>query len=292
MPEARLADWRGRIDAALAAAIGRDDGTPDMLRAAMRHAVLLGGKRIRPLLALAAADVTGKADAALPAAVAVELVHAYSLVHDDLPSMDNDSLRRGQPTVHIAFDEATAVLAGDALQTLAFDVLACAPLPAATIVELVRTLAMATGGAGMCGGQSLDLAATGHSAGTTVAALEHLHALKTGALIRAAVRMGGVSAGAPAAMLDALDRHAKAFGLAFQIRDDLLDVEADSTQLGKTAGKDAAQGKATFPAVLGIDASRSRISGLEEQMLGALSAFGAEADALRALGRLATQRAY
>ncbi len=290
MPEARLAEWRTRIDVALEQALDSDDATPPALRASMRHAVLLGGKRMRPLLVLAAASLSGDAMRALDAAVAVELVHAYSLVHDDLPAMDDDALRRGQPTVHVAFDEATAVLAGDALQALAFERLAAGPLPPAIVAELVLTLARASGGGGMCGGQSLDLEATGRSADTSVQQLEHLHALKTGALIRAAVRMGGVAGGADADALVALDRFATALGLAFQVRDDILDVEGDSTQLGKTAGKDAAQDKATFPALLGLEASRQRLRTLRMEMDAALAPFGERADALRELARMAVER--
>lgn len=290
MPEARLSDRRTRIDAALERALDDAGGAPPALLDAMRHAVLLGGKRMRPQLALAAAALSGDEAAAIPAAVAVELVHAYSLVHDDLPSMDDDALRRGQPTVHVAFGEAAAVLAGDALQALAFDVLARAPLPAPVVVELVATLARASGAAGMCGGQALDLAATGRSAGTAVADLERLHALKTGALIRAAVRMGALSTGAPADALAPLDRFADALGLAFQVRDDILDVEGDSTQLGKTAGKDAAQDKATFPALLGIEASRARLDLLRRVMDEALGPFGERAGDLRELARMAVER--
>ena len=290
MPEARLQDRRARIDAALARALDDADATPNALRDAMRHAVLLGGKRMRPQLALAAAALSGDEADALPAAVAVELVHAYSLVHDDLPAMDDDALRRGQPTVHVAFGEATAILAGDALQALAFETLARAPLPPAVVVGLVATLARASGGAGMCGGQALDLAATGRSASTRVAELEQLHALKTGALIRAAVRMGAASTRADASALAALDRFASALGLAFQVRDDILDVEGDSAQLGKTAGKDAAQDKATFPALLGLDASRARLHALRDEMHDALAGFGERAAELRALARLAIER--
>jgi farnesyl diphosphate synthase len=290
MPDARLAAWRARIDAALAQALVSDPLVPDPLRAAMRHAVLLGGKRMRPLLVLAAAALFDDDADALAPAVAVELVHAYSLVHDDLPSMDDDALRRGQPTVHVAFDEATAVLAGDALQALAFDVLARSSANAGTVVALVATLARAAGGGGMCGGQALDLAATGRSAGVDLPRLEHLHALKTGALIRASVRMGALCAGAGQADLDALDDYAAALGLAFQVRDDLLDIEGDSAQLGKTAGKDAAQDKATFPALIGHEASRARLQALLEQMQVALSHFDGRADALRRLGRLAVER--
>ncbi|HEY4583654.1 MAG TPA: farnesyl diphosphate synthase [Lysobacter sp.] len=290
MPDARLDAWRGRIDAALERALELD-GSPPRLRAAMRHAVLLGGKRMRPLLVLAAGALfDADEDALLPAAVAVESIHAYSLVHDDLPSMDDDALRRGQPTVHVAFDEATAVLAGDALQSLAFDVLARAPVDAATGIELLRTLARASGAAGMCGGQALDIDATGRREAVDLHALERLHAMKTGALIRASVRMGALCGQADAASLAALDRFADALGLAFQVRDDILDVEADTAQLGKTAGKDAEQDKATFPSLIGLDASKQRLARLADAMADALAPFGDRASALAALARLAVER--
>lgn len=286
-----LAGWRERADAALARVLPDPSLPPHRLHAAMRHAVLLGGKRMRPLLVYASGAALGAGADALDApAAAVELIHAYSLVHDDLPAMDDDALRRGQPTVHVAFDEATAVLAGDALQSLAFEVLADAPVSDAVRVALLRTLATASGAAGMCGGQALDLAATGNGATVSVADLETLHALKTGALIRAAVRMGALCGGASASELDDLDRYADALGLAFQVRDDILDIEGDSATLGKTAGKDVAQDKATFPALIGLEASRARLHELGAAMTAALAPFGARADALAALGRLAIER--
>jgi len=291
MPDPRLAAWRERIDAALAHALPDPAASPQRLHAAMGHAALLGGKRMRPLLVHASGFLFDADPTALDhPAVAVELVHAYSLVHDDLPAMDDDELRRGQPTVHVAFDEATAVLAGDALQSLAFEVLTGTPLAPTVQVELLRTLVRAAGVAGMCGGQALDLDATGHATAMTVAGLERLHALKTGALIRAAVRMGALCGGAGDDALAALDRYADALGLAFQVRDDILDVEGDSATLGKTAGKDAAQDKATFPALLGMTASRERLEELVAAMTDALVPFGARADGLRALGRMAVER--
>ncbi|WP_396617013.1 (2E,6E)-farnesyl diphosphate synthase [Lysobacter soli] len=286
-----LARWRERADAALQRALPDPHSPPHRLHAAMRHAVLLGGKRMRPLLVYAAGSAFGAAVDTLDApAVAVELIHAYSLVHDDLPAMDDDALRRGQPTVHVAFDEATAVLAGDALQSLAFEVLADADVDATTRVDLLRTLARASGAAGMCGGQALDLAATGNGGSLSVLALEELHSLKTGALIRAAVRMGALCGGASAEELAALDRYAAALGLAFQVRDDILDIEGDSATLGKTAGKDVAQDKATFPALIGLDASRARLDELRRAMDEALSSLGERANALAALGRMAIER--
>ncbi|BDU15943.1 polyprenyl synthetase family protein [Lysobacter auxotrophicus] len=286
-----LARWRERADAALQGALPDPHSPPQWLHAAMRHAVLLGGKRMRPLLVYAAGSAFGATVDTLDApAVAVELIHAYSLVHDDLPAMDDDALRRGQPTVHVAFDEATAVLAGDALQSLAFEVLADADVGADTRVDLLRTLARASGAAGMCGGQALDLAATGNGGSLSVHALEELHCLKTGALIRAAVRMGALCGGASADELASLDRYASALGLAFQVRDDILDIEGDSATLGKTAGKDVAQDKATFPALIGLDASRARLDELRRAMDDALASFGERTAALAALGRLAIER--
>jgi farnesyl diphosphate synthase len=204
--------------------------------------------------------------------------------------MDDDALRRGQPTVHVAFDEATAILAGDALQSLAFEVLAATPAAAATRVELLRTLASAAGAAGMCGGQALDLDATGNGTALSVAQLERLHSLKTGALIRAAVRMGALCGNASADELERLDRYAAALGLAFQVRDDILDIEGDSATLGKTAGKDVAQDKATFPALIGLEASRARLQELRAAMDEALAPFGERANALAELGRMAIER--
>jgi len=298
MPDAALtgplSHWRARIDAALADALDAVSATDPTLIAAMRHAVLLGGKRLRPLLVYASAhaagaDVTGF-DAA---AAAVELIHAYSLVHDDLPTMDDDILRRGQPTVHVAFGEAQAIIAGDALQALAFQMLGEAALPASIRAELVLELARAAGASGMCGGQALDIAATGHAGMLELAALERLHAMKTGALLRAAVRMGAIAGGADASLRARLDTWAEALGLAFQIRDDLLDVEGDSATLGKTSGKDQAQAKATFPALIGIENSRQRLRELSAHMREALDGLSpAQRAPLDALARLAVERAY
>lgn len=291
MRDSRLAVWRERADAALARALPDPNASPQALHAAMRHAVLLGGKRLRPLLVYATGALFDADEAALDApAAAVELIHAYSLVHDDLPAMDDDALRRGQPTVHVAYDEATAILAGDALQSLAFGVLADAATGDEVRVALLRTLAGAAGAAGMCGGQALDIAATGTGAALDLSALERLHALKTGALIRAAVRMGALCGRADTAALDALDRYAQALGLAFQVRDDILDVEGSSATLGKTAGKDAAQDKATYPALIGLDGSRARLSDLVRTMHEALAPFGDKAAALNELGEFAAQR--
>jgi farnesyl diphosphate synthase len=287
--ESRFPTWLLRVESALERALPQSSHSP-RLDAAMRHAVLGGGKRLRPMLTYAAGTAFGGKEESLDAAAtAVELVHAFSLVHDDLPAMDDDELRRGRPTVHVEFDVATAILAGDALQALAFEVLASAPLDAGIRITLVRELAVASGAAGMCAGQSLDMAATGQS--LDLPRLEQLHALKTGALIRAAVRMGAISAAAPASCLPALDEFANALGLAFQIRDDILDVEGNSAQLGKTAGKDEAQGKSTYPSLLGMLRSRQRLEELCGQMHAALEPFGPGADALRALANFAITRA-
>ncbi len=292
MPEASFAAWRARVEVALERNLPPPTFAPVRLHQAMRHAALAGGKRMRPLLVYATGNAFGADTKALDApAVAVELIHCYSLVHDDLPAMDDDALRRGQPTVHVAFDQATAILAGDALQSLAFEVLAIAPQPAERRVAMLAELARASGVAGMCGGQALDIAATGNQAGAiSVAELERLHALKTGALLRASVRLGAIAAGADAASRAALDRYADALGLAFQIRDDLLDMEGSSATLGKTAGKDRAQHKATFPALLGIDGSRARLHTLATCMQEALAEIAANTNELAALGRIAIER--
>ena len=288
---ARVAGWRARSEAVLATLLPSADASPRRLHAAMRHASLGGGKRMRPLLVYATGSAFGADDVALDApAAAVELIHAYSLVHDDLPAMDDDSLRRGQPTVHVAFDEATAILAGDALQSLAFETLAEARVDASRRITMLRELAVAAGARGMCGGQALDIDATGNAGEVDADALQRLHAMKTGALLRASVRLGAIAAGADTAAMAALDRFADALGLAFQIRDDLLDVESDSATLGKTAGKDVAQAKATFPALMGVDASRDRLVALAATMREALAPFGEPASLLAALGRDAIER--
>lgn len=287
--DASLAAW---IDAALArfeSNAKRQLPTPDVipvrLHQAMRYAVLDGGKRVRPLLAYAAAEVVSAPPAAVDAiALAVEYVHAYSLIHDDLPCMDDDVLRRGKPTVHVAFDEATAMLAGDALQAEAFKVLADAALPAAVAAALMRELAHAAGTEGMCGGQAIDLAAVGQL--LTLAELERMHRMKTGALLRASVRMGAHAAGLLAAddpAFAALDRYGQAIGLAFQIVDDVLDVEGTSEVLGKTAGKDAQRNKPTYVSVLGVDEARAWAERLRRSALQALEQLDGRARRLRQL---------
>jgi len=291
-PGARWRAWAGRVERALEAALPPPDDAPQRLHRAMRHAVLGGGKRMRPLLVYATGTAFGVDEAALDApAAAVELIHAYSLVHDDLPAMDDDALRRGRPTVHVAFDEATAILAGDALQSLAFETLAGAALPDAARVAMLRELAAASGArGGMCGGQALDIDAVGTR--LDVAALQRMHAAKTGALIRASVRLGALAAGVDEARRAALDDYADALGLAFQIRDDILDVEGDAAVIGKTAGKDAARGKPTYPTLLGLDASRHPLPSLATRMRVALERTGAAPAQLQALAAFAVERAH
>ena len=283
-----------RADDVLARVLPPEDQPPVELHRAMRYAVLGGGKRLRPLLVYATGNAFGAPLDRLDAtAAAVEIIHAYSLVHDDLPAMDDDDLRRGRPTCHVAFGEAMAILAGDALQALAFEVLAhdaALDVDANTRVGMLRALATACGSHGMAGGQAFDLAAVGQR--LDAAELERMHAYKTGALIRASVRLGALAAGVrDAATLDALERYGHAVGLAFQIRDDLLDVEAGTETLGKTAGKDAAAAKPTYPAILGIDASRAELSRLTDEALEAIAPLGASARSLADIARFVAERA-
>jgi len=270
-----------RVEGALEGALSVADESPQSLNAAMRYAALGGGKRVRALLAYASGELAG-ADAGLVdhAAVAVELIHAYSLVHDDLPCMDDDVLRRGKPTCYVAYGEAVALLAGDALQTLAFEVLAKAPLSQAQ--AQIAMLAEAAGSQGMAGGQALDLAHAGDA--LSLNELERMHALKTGALIHAAVRLGAACGRTlDQAGDEALDRYAAAVGLGFQIVDDVLDVEGTAHSLGKTAGKDAMQGKANYVSLLGLDAAKKRVAELRDEAHTALLAFGAGARRLNEL---------
>jgi len=260
---------------------------------AMRYSVINGGKRVRPLLVYAACEALGgKPERADAAACAVELIHAYSLVHDDLPAMDDDDLRRGQPTTHKAFDEASAILAGDGLQTLAFDVLADAqrnPLAAEVRLDMISSLSKAAGPAGMVGGQAIDLGSVGQWLDQH--ALEVMHRHKTGALIEASVRLGALASGeADHLSLRALQEYAQAVGLAFQVQDDILDVESDTATLGKTQGKDEANHKPTYPALLGLDAAKSYALELRDLALHALRPFGEAAEPLRDLARYIVER--
>jgi farnesyl diphosphate synthase len=273
---------RARCETTLDALLPAPEIEPARLHQAMRYAALGAGKRIRPLLCYGAGEALGISPAVLdrPAA-AVELIHAYSLVHDDLPAMDDDDLRRGRPTCHRAFDEATAILVGDALQTLAFQTLAeASDLPPATRLAMIESLALASGSRGMAGGQAFDLAAEGQHLDRAM--LEHIHIHKTGALIRAAVRMGILADGPlDAELAERLDRYAKCVGLAFQIQDDILDVEGDSATLGKTAGRDLALDKATYPSIVGLSEAKELAATLIADALSALETFGSRAGPLR-----------
>ena len=277
----------------LARVLPREEQPPVDLHRAMRYAVLGGGKRLRPVLVYATGQALGATLQSLDAsAAAVEIIHAYSLVHDDLPAMDDDDLRRGRPTCHVAFGEAMAILAGDALQALAFEILAGDTTlqgNPSIHVDMLRSLAGACGAHGMAGGQAFDLAAVGKR--LTPDELERMHVYKTGALIRASVRLGALAAGCDdATALTALDRFGHCIGLAFQIRDDILDIEGDSTTLGKTAGKDVADAKPTYPAILGMPASRAQLKRLADEAIAALTAFGARGAELAALARYVAER--
>jgi farnesyl diphosphate synthase len=281
-------DWqsayRERVEAVLHRVLPSATRQPVRLHQAMRYAVLGDGTRIRPLLVYATGVAVGVAPGSIDAAAAaVELSHAYSLVHDDLPAMDDDDMRRGRPTAHRAFDEATAILAGDALQVLAFELLADEPMPgidAPVRIEMIRELASASGTQGMAGGQAMDLAATGQA--LTPQQIESMHALKTGALIRASILMAcAANPRLAAAQRDSLDRYGRAIGLSFQIVDDLLDVLGDPAVTGKLAGADALRGKPTYPSVAGVAAARARAAELAGQGVAALAGFGPEADMLR-----------
>lgn len=289
-PEDRFDAYRERVETALAERLPRDGVAPASLHEAMRYAVLGGGKRMRPLLVYAAGETLGVGPERLdPVACAVEMIHAYSLVHDDLPAMDDDELRRGRPTCHVAYGEATAILAGDALQALAFEVLGGGPLPEAVRLRQVVELASACGSRGMAGGQQIDLEAVGRTLDHH--ALETMHTLKTGALIRASVRLAALAAGATgAAHMDTLTRFGHHVGLAFQVHDDVLDESGSTEALGKTSGADRAREKPTYAAVLGLDAARRHARELVEDALEDLAAFGAEADLLRHLARYAVER--
>ena len=284
----RLPDYQERIHGMLERALPPASEPPRRLHEAMRYAVLNGGKRIRAILVIATGEAL-HADAGYleQPACAVEFIHAYSLMHDDLPAMDDDDLRRGVPSCHLAFGEATAILAGDALQTLAFETLAHTPAPDAG--ELVRTLARSTGSRGMAGGQAVDLESVGRT--LTLAQIERMHLQKTGALIRASVRLGALSAGArDPEVLDRLDEYARCIGLAFQIRDDVLDVESETATLGKRQGADVSLGKPTYPSILGLDESRAHARALHERASERLAPFGRDADFLRGLSEFIVSR--
>ena len=279
-----------RVESALDHYLPAADVLPAPLHDAMRYAVMGGGKRVRPLLCHAAGELTNATPEALDAAAcALEMIHVYSLVHDDMPCMDDDDMRRGKPTVHVKYDEPTALLVGDALQSQAFVTLTSDVLDAPRKAALVRELALASGSIGMAGGQAIDLASVGHS--LTREQLETMHRLKTGALLRASVRMGALAGDTPSQdTLAALDKYAAAVGLAFQVVDDILDVTADSATLGKTAGKDAKDGKPTYVSIIGLDASRALAQQLRADAHAALEPFGARAQRLAELADLVVNR--
>ncbi len=291
----RLENYRQRVEQALEARLPAANIEPVRLHQAMRYAVLNGGKRIRAVLVYA----TGKAlnaelDHLDAPACAMELIHAYSLVHDDLPAMDDDDLRRGQPTCHKAFDEATAILSGDALQTQAFNLLAHgmpAGINADRCLEMIATLSQASGSRGMAGGQAMDLAAVGNHLNLTE--LENMHIHKTGALIRASVKLGALAAPeTDRELLKKLDHYANCIGLAFQIKDDILDVEGDTNILGKQKGADLARDKPTYTSLMGLAPAKRRARELHEEAIASLSALGSAAEQLRGISEFIVSRSH
>lgn len=287
-----LSDRGLLVDRALAARLPPETDRPTTLHRAMRYAALTGGKRLRPILCLAASEAVGATlEQAMTPALAVELFHAYTLVHDDLPAMDNDDLRRGKPTCHKAFDEATAILVGDALLTLAFEWLASDP-PASpySAADYVLELATAGGHAGVVAGQAEDLAGEGQE--PTADAVDYIHTHKTGDLIRASTRLGGMAGGASSTEMDALERYGKDIGLAFQVTDDLLNATSSSEVLGKAAGSDEARGKTTYVAVYGLEAARARADNLVEDAIQALENLPGTTEPLVALARYVVDRTH
>ena len=282
-----------RTEFALENLLDSANTNPARLHEAMRYAAQGGGKRIRPLLVYAAGelsdDVGEEKNTALDAAaVAIECIHAYSLVHDDLPCMDDDDLRRGRPTVHKAYDEATALLVGDALQTRAFEILADAKCDAGTRLAMIAALAGASGSRGMAGGQAIDLESVGKKLDLT--GLKQMHAMKTGALLSCSVQLGGIAAKLNPTQIQHLANYSQALGLAFQIVDDVLDATADSQTLGKTAGKDAANDKPTYVTLMGLDYAKKAAKDLQETAIASLEGFGASAQALKDLALLVVNR--
>jgi farnesyl diphosphate synthase len=281
-----------RVDQAILKYFDDQVSATSGLKAAMHYAATGGGKRVRPLLIYATASLMGKELSQVAGvdacAVAVELFHTYSLVHDDLPCMDNDDLRRGRPTVHKAFDEASALLVGDALQTMAFQLIAQSALNDAQKVQVITSLSMAGGMAGMAGGQAIDLASVGKQ--LTQNELELMHRLKTGALLRAAVQIGAIAINLNEQEKKSLDKFASALGLAFQVVDDVLDASSDSQTLGKTAGKDAAANKPTFVSLMGLDGAREFVRKLHQEALDSLGIWGDNADLLRAIASKVVNR--
>jgi geranylgeranyl diphosphate synthase type II len=284
------AHMRSEVDAALTLYTDYGNNCPPRLAEAIRYSLLAPGKRLRPVLVLLAAEASGGSSAkAMPSACAVEMIHAYSLIHDDLPAMDDDDLRRGRPTCHVQFDEATAILAGDALLTQAFDVLAAAKLPTEVIVRCCKELAQAAGYAGMVGGQADDLAAETRDDGD-FDDLQSIHRRKTGAMIRVSLRLGAIVAQAPSEELNAVTAYGEKLGLAFQIVDDLLDHRGDAAALGKRAQKDAGRGKLTFPGLLGVEEATARAESLIAAACDDVAVFGPKASRLESLARYVIER--
>lgn len=297
MPDAALAAFMAqcqeRLERSLDAWLPPASTHPAALHEAMRYTVMGGGKRIRPVLVYAGGQAVGASSKSLDRpACAIELIHAYSLIHDDLPAMDDDDLRRGKPSCHRAFGEATAILAGDALQSLAFQVLSndlVDGISESTRLRMINTLALASGSRGMAGGQAIDLSATGQQ--LNIAELEDMHIHKTGALIRAGVVLGALCGKTPEqSAIDKLDHYAKCVGLAFQIRDDILDVEGEADTLGKNTGMDKIREKSTYPALIGMHAARQRASELHLEALDSLSGFSDRADPLRRISSYIIER--
>jgi len=293
--KAYLTACQSRVERALDARLPGENILPQTLHQAMRYSVLDGGKRTRPLLTYATGQALGIAEDALDAqACAVEFIHVYSLIHDDLPAMDNDDLRRGKPTCHKAFDDATAILAGDALQALAFEVLAndsAITVGAEARLKMIAALTRASGSQGMVGGQAIDLSSVGRM--LTLPELENMHIHKTGALIRASVNLAALSKpDLEPAVAKKLDHYAKCIGLSFQVKDDILDVESDTATLGKTQGKDEDNDKPTYPALLGMAGAKQKAQELHEQAVESLAGFGAEADLLRDLSLYIIERSH
>lgn len=288
--EQYMADRRRVVEVALDSLLPKTTEPPQTLHEAMRYSVLAPGKRLRPILALAAAEaVGGNMESVVPAACALECVHAFSLIHDDLPCMDNDDMRRGRPTSHVVYGEAMALLAGDALLALAFELLASSPSAAPErVVEATLLLARASGTQGMVGGQVADMASQGKD--VDLSSLQHIHSRKTGALLTASVSIGALLAGASSQELKSLEEYGRHVGLAFQIADDILDVIGDPSRIGKPVGSDARQCKATYPRLLGIEESQKLARQECEQALAAISSFGTEAHWLRELARFAVER--
>ncbi len=291
--KAYLATCQTRVEAALTQRLPAENILPNKLHQAMRYSVLNGGKRMRPMLTYATGSVLGISPDALDAvACAVECIHVYSLIHDDLPAMDDDDLRRGKPTCHVAFDEATAILAGDGLQTLAFELLAhdaSIQVSAQNRLQMITSLARASGSLGMVGGQAIDLESVGRM--LTLPELENMHIHKTGALIRASVILATLAKeGVDEEAVKRLDNYAKCIGLSFQVKDDILDEESDTATLGKTQGKDKDNNKPTYPALLGLSGAKEKAQELHEKAIENLAYFGVQADLLRNLSLYIIQR--